>query len=114
IGSTSTAPAAQNIPAFVQMPDANPPAAMMQRGGQCRPASWPSQEPFRAQGVVAPACCVPAEGNPQEQARAIRHAGLRKAGQALGPLRLGYVQGVQERETALELLRGLLGRKPET
>jgi len=39
-GSKSTALAAQNIPAFAPKPDANPLAGMMQRGGQCQPASW--------------------------------------------------------------------------
>jgi hypothetical protein len=59
-----TAPAAQNIPAFAQNFFSNLRPEMMQRGGQCLPASWHSNEPFRAQGVVAPARLVPAEGNP--------------------------------------------------
>ena len=74
----------------LEKPAANPRAAMMQRGGRCQPASWRSRE----------ALGVPAEGNPPERAPAIRHAGHRKAGQALWPCRLGYVQGIQERETA--------------
>jgi hypothetical protein len=105
-GSKSSAPAAQNIPVFAPRPASNQRAAKMQRGGRCQSASWRLQDSLFGS----------AEGNPSNVAHPIHHAGHHKAGQALRPYYLGYVQGIQERETAQigkrRVLRGMLTTWP--
>jgi hypothetical protein len=104
IDSKSSVPAAQNIRAFAAKLSARQRVEKMQRGGLCQPASRRLNDSHFGS----------AEGNPPNHARPIRRAGHRKAGQALGPYRLGYVQGIQERETEQVVKRRVMRRKPKT